>query len=237
MNRLVCAAGVWVLGMVASGAWAQGMTMPPASRPATRAASEYGPFAAEVTDLGMDDEQKAKVKQIAAALEKATKAPRDKMMSMHQEFSEALKAEDDAKARKVYASIKELTQQVREATEKSGKEVLALLTPEQKVQLHASGLRKMLNMQLGKVKLTDEQEKKVQEICDEYAKERVALANETATKEVLDLFTKANNQVKDLLTPEQKAQLPRMMPATMGSTRPSNPHGGMRMPPGPQGRE
>jgi Spy/CpxP family protein refolding chaperone len=226
---------VLVLGMIATWAGGQGATMPPdhgsatqpASRPSSQPASEYGRYAPLVADLKLSDDQKAKVKEKVAAYNAASKEPSEKIASLHQESFVAYKAGDMEKARKLFTAIAEQNKKIGELTNKTDNEFLALLTPDQKVKLHTSGLRRMEGMTLMKIKtkFTDEQEKKFQSICEEYGKDAAGLKETGDPKAASELFNEAHKKFLALLTPEQKEQLDKW---TKAATQPSgHGHGAM----------
>jgi Spy/CpxP family protein refolding chaperone len=222
--------------MIAASAGAQGMTMPPghgsatrpASGPSSQPASEYGRYASLVADLGLSDEQKAKVKEKAAALDAALKEPSGKIDAFHQEAFAAYKADDMKKAQKLFAAIAEQKKKIADITYKADYEVLALMTPEQKIKMHASGFRKMeaMTLLMIKIKFTGEQEKKFQDICEEYGKGVEELKDPADAKAKDALLVQADQKFKDLLTPEQKEQLAKWKEAATKPS-PSHGHGGM----------
>ncbi len=233
MSRyLYAAVVVLAIGMIAASAKAQSMTMPPghgsatqpASGPSSQPVSEYGRYASLVADLGLSDEQKGKVKEKVAALLAAVKGPYEKAMALHQELSAAYKVDDFEKAKKLFAAIDEQKRKISDLTGKTDYEVMALLTPEQKVKIHALGFRKMVSMTLlmVKIKFTDEQEKSFQGVCQEYGKNMAELKDLTDSKAKAEIFEKAHKKFMDLLTPEQKEQLAKWAKA---ATQPSSNHG------------
>ncbi len=239
VNRFFRAAGmILTVGVVAAWAGAQGVMMPPghgtatrpASGPSSQPASEYGRYASLIADLRLNDEQKAKVKEKAAVLTAATREASKKIDALHQEAAVAYKNDDMKKAQKLFAAIAEQSNKIKGLTYKTDFEVLALLTPEQATKLHASGFRRMEAQMMGKIKFTDEQEKKFQDISEEYGRGVVELKDPADSKAKNALFEKADKKFKDLLTPEQKEQLDKWAKAaTQPTTGPGHGHmgGGM----------
>ena len=137
----------------------------------------------------------------------ATREASKKIDALHQEAAVAYKNDDMKKAQKLFAAIAEQSNKIKGLTYKTDFEVLALLTPEQATKLHASGFRRMEAQTMGKIKFTDEQEKKFQEYLPGVRQGRGGVEGPRRSEGQKRLFEKADKNFKDLLTPEQKEQL------------------------------
>jgi Spy/CpxP family protein refolding chaperone len=164
-----------------------------------------GEYAIMASELKLTAEQQTEVAAKLAAREESIAAWRKDNMQKLETAQEALKkareSGDKEAAKKLGEEIKAINESRDKIMTDTAAAIRAILTPEQQQAWEGFSLYRQAMARYRKAELTDDQHKKVRELCDAAAKE---LAAGKAKEEVR---AKLDKDIEALLTPAQKAAL------------------------------
>jgi len=167
-----------------------------------------GEYAIMAKVLNFTDAQKtelaAKLKACAEAAKKWQEANAEKFAELKKQQAEARKNKDNDAKKRIAAQSKALRAEAAKIKGAAIAAAKALLTPEQKEQWAGFTVYRQIMRRFKKAELTDEQDKKVREMCNAKAKdipEDDKKARGRAYKELTTAITES------VLTAEQKAKL------------------------------
>jgi len=184
--------------------------------------AQYGDYAVTFKDLKLTDAQwiavAEKVKAMkdalaawdtenATKLQDATKANADAAKAL----AEAKKGADaeaisaaELKEKDAAKKLADLQAVRANLAAKGDADVVAVLTPEQKQTYTSNNMFQAVTKRLGKITLTEEQTAKMHTMCDDAAKELLAMERPRPERAQQRLYTQIVDQV---LTPEQQAKV------------------------------
>jgi Spy/CpxP family protein refolding chaperone len=172
-----------------------------------------GQYAIMVAELGMDDQQKTQVMEIAqqkaAAVQAWQQANGEKNEQLKQEAKQAREDKDRAKGAEIAKQRRQLREDQQKVAQPFDDRIVELLTPEQKRKWQAFGVYRDVTRRLARCKLTDTQKAQIKRMAAE-ATPRAASVKEAAAQ--------VQTQAAGILTEEQKQKMPRMKP---GRDRPA----------------
>ncbi|MFB3893711.1 MAG: Spy/CpxP family protein refolding chaperone [Phycisphaerae bacterium] len=182
----------------------------------SKPARDLGQYAEMVSVCELSDEQVAKLEQKVAAMRETSSAfwkdNQEKLTKLNKDLIDARAAKDDQKVKQLQDEIKALYDKSRQLFAESQAAILAVLTPQQRITWDSYNLRKSLTtVRYRRITLTPEQEKKLQEFCDEAAKEVGNLKDTTDYAAYNAIQNSVAAKFDPLLTPEQKELLPKAL--------------------------
>jgi Spy/CpxP family protein refolding chaperone len=167
-----------------------------------------GHYAIMAKHLEFTDEQKAaleeKLKARKAAEEEWKKQNAAKLDALSKAYAEAKKAEKKDEAQKLRKEIGELRSGLKKIQTSSQKEILGILTNEQKAKWEVYQFSDRYVRRYGKAKLTDAQKAKMREICAAAKKQMDATKDRKAGKAIED---KLKADLEAVLTDEQREKM------------------------------
>jgi Spy/CpxP family protein refolding chaperone len=174
-----------------------------------------GYYAIMASQLGLTDEQKAKVAEIAKARADADaawqKESGEKVAAAKKALADAKDQGDQAAAAKAKADFAALTDAQAKLDQDWRGEILAVLTPEQREQWAGFNLYVgSVAAKFKKAELTDEQVKQIKALCTAAAKEIAPLngGDKQGAGQIFQIKEKLNQQIRDqVLTADQRATL------------------------------
>lgn len=184
-------------------------TSAPASQPA-----ELGMYADLLTVCKLSDEQIVKLREKVADMKQAMDETQAKLAELYKARSEAIKANDTEKAKQIMSQIMEAASASSKTYAEKSAAVLTVLTEEQKVTWDAYSLHRIALGRFNRLTFTDEQQKKIDEMCKDAAKE-VGKIDRSDLKTYSEIIQKLVKNVQDnVLTDEQRESLPKYIRKT-----------------------
>lgn len=167
-----------------------------------------GEYAVMASVLKFTDAQKTqlaeKLKVCAAEAKAWSEANADKLAEIKKQQAEARKNKDKDAMRKIAADSKALRAQGAAIKAKSIAAARAILTPAQKQQWAGFTVYRSIMRRFKRVGLTEDQDRKVRELCNAKAKDIPADDKKAAGRAYRELSAAITDSI---LTPEQKAKL------------------------------
>ena len=158
--------------------------------------------------LNLTDTQKAqlaeKLKACAEETKKWREANADKLAEIKKQQAEAKKNKDKDAMKKIAAQSKELRAEEAKNRGAATAAAMSILTPEQKAQWAGFALYRQVVGKFKKVELTDEQDKKVRDMCNATAKDLPEDDKKARGKAYKELTTSI---IESILTAEQKTKM------------------------------
>jgi len=170
--------------------------------------SEYDTMAKVVT-LTADQKPKfdAKVADLELALKNWDTTNADSEAKLKTDIKTAQTANDKNQVKLLQTQQKQLMDQRKEIELKGYKDIMDLLTPDQKQAWAIYKLQEEVSKHFTKAKLTDDQIAKIKPLCEAAVKEREQLPS-SEDKQRRAVVTKLFDKIKtDVLTDDQRAQL------------------------------
>ena len=188
-----------------------------------------GEYAIMASELKFTDAQKAdlaeKLKACAENAKKWRTDNADKLADIKKKQAEARKNKDKDAMKKIAADSKALRDEEMKIRNSAVDAAKAILTDEQKVQWAGFMVYRQVMRKFKKAELTDEQNKKVRDLCNAKAKdipEDDKKARGRAYKELSDSIT------NDVLTADQKAKLTAKTPKKDPADKKKKPRKGKK---------
>jgi len=187
------------------------------------AKSEYGQFAALPSLVKLTDEQQTKIKEAVAAANKTLLPDTEKMQKLAGDLGKANADGKKEEAQAIQMEMMTIGPRLQKGYAELGEKVLSALTDDQKLVWDGFCIRQVANMRLMDLKLTADQNKKIDEICAECAKEMGKVKDRSNGVAVMKVYSAANEKIQTVLTDEQKKASPTFTPVSTMPTTSTKP--------------
>jgi vancomycin resistance protein YoaR len=189
---------------------------PPASRPAatTQASQpvELGQYEAMKEVCKLTSHQDVKLAEKVAAMEQTMSAARQandpKLRDLQKQLAQAAADNDKELAAKLLAQSRELRSKIARTRAACDADVLSILTDPQRLAWESFRTRRHVDGVLGRTQLSQDQAKRVQQLCDEAAKELVKLKGDDPPSRRIGILRQAAWKVyQEVLSASQRGRL------------------------------